>query len=339
MNISQNSCKVYFLKKNQVTSIKIKKIYRKYKGCFKILNMKKIIKSTEYVFIVLLGLLLSCSYLLFITPNHFAPAGINGIAVMVQYTLNFSIGFMSLIINVPLCIFAYFFVDKKFAVKTFVFCVCYSLFYLLLQYMFNKYPTLKAYQYDAFAENKNGIDTIYPVLIAGLISGFCYGLLFRFNGSTGGTDIIAKYISKKRPYLNFFWVMFILNALVAICSMFVYSENGIIDYKPACLCMLYCFTSSFIGNLMLKGYKSAYKFIIVSKNVAEIEKEIIENLHHSATRINGKGIYSGEQKQVLLCIVNKHQIVDFSIIIKKYPDTFAFIENVNETLGNFKKIK
>ena len=68
-----------------------------------------------YVMTAALGCLYAFSYILFIVPNDFAPSGINGIAIMVQYKLNFSVGYMSLLINIPLCIFAYFFVDKGFA--------------------------------------------------------------------------------------------------------------------------------------------------------------------------------------------------------------------------------
>ena len=120
---------------------------------------------------------------------------------------------------------------------------------------------------------------------------------------------------------------------------FVYAESGALNYKPACLCMLYCFVSSFIGNTMLKGYKSAYNFTIITPHPEELEKEIIEKLHHSATRIQGQGIYSNGEKTVLICLVNKHQLVDFEGIIKKYPETFAFAEQVTQTFGNFKKIK
>ena len=139
----------------------------------------------EYVFIVLLGVLMSLGYIFFVITNNFAPAGINGIAVMVQYKLNFSVGFMSLIINIPLCVFAFFFVNRKFAVRTLVFCLVYSFSYLFLQKL-----DLSRFQYNA-----NGVDTIYPVLIAGLISGFCYGCLFRLNSSSGGTDVVAKFVS------------------------------------------------------------------------------------------------------------------------------------------------
>lgn len=283
----------------------------------------------EYAIVALMGMLLATSYILFVVKNNFAPAGLNGITVMIQYKLDFSVGFASLIINVPLCIFAFFKIDKKFAVRTLVFCLVYSLFYLFLQNV-----VTEGVQYNA-----QGVDTIYPVMISGLISGFIYGILFRISASSGGTDIISKYVSKVKPSLNFFWVTFTINAIVAFSSLFVYSEAGALDYKPVCLCLLYCFISSFMGNLMLKGNKQAYQFVIVTSSPEPIEKDIITELKHSATRLTGHGIYSNSEKSVLFCVVNKHQIIDFQNIIKKYPDTFTYVETVNETLGNFKKIK
>lgn len=297
---------------------------------------KKILKTIDYLLIVLMGMLLASSYILFIVRNQFAPSGINGVAVMIQYKLNFSIGFMSLIINIPLCVFAFFFVDKWFAIRTLVFCLVYSFFYLFLQKI-----DLSRFQYDA-----QGVDTIFPAMISGIISGFCYGVLFRLNSSTGGTDVLSKYLSNKKPHLNFFYVTFIINAVVAVASFFVYAKpdgmGGMIyDYKPICLCMLYSFLASFVGNAMIKGSKTAYQFVIVTteESAEKIEKEIITKLRHSATRLKGTGIYSGNEKVVLMCIINKMQLVDLETIIKKYPDAFTFVESVNETLGNFKKIK
>lgn len=283
----------------------------------------------EYLIVILMGMLLATSYILFVVQNKFAPAGLNGVTVMIQYKLGFSVGFASLIINIPLCIFAFFKVDKKFAKRTLVFCLVYSFFYLFLQNVVT----------EGFQYNAQGIDTIYPVMISGLISGFIYGILFRFTASSGGTDIVSKYISKVKPTLNFFWVTFIINAVVAFSSLFVYSEAGVLDYKPVCLCLLYCFIASYMGNLMLKGNKRAYQFVIVTSNPEPLERDIITELRHSATRLNGHGIYSQQEKAVLFCVVNKHQIVDFEKILKRYPDTFTYVETVNETLGNFKKIK
>ncbi len=283
----------------------------------------------EYFTIVLLATAFAFMYQVFVIPNDFAPAGLNGIATMIQHLCGFSVGYFSLIINVPLCICAFFFINREFAIKSLTFCLTYSATYLILQRM-----DLSSIQYAA-----NGVDTIFPCLIAGLIGGCVYGSCVRVNASTGGTDILSKAISVKKPMLNFFWINFALNAVVAFASLFAFSMDGgafQLDYKPACLCILYCFMSSFLGSRILQGYKTAYKFIIITPHSEAIEKAIIQEFHRSATRLHGEGIYSEDNKQVLLCVVNKHQVADFKNLLKKYSDTFAFIETVNETVGNFK---
>lgn len=288
----------------------------------------------SYSKIILTAVLLAFVYQLFIVENGFAPAGLNGIATMIQYKTGFSIGYMSLIINIPLCLWAYFFVDKKFAKRSLCFCLTYSLVFLYLQNL-----GLTAFQYKT-----DGHDTIYPVILSGVLSGFVYGACFRLTASTGGTDIISKYISHKKPELNFFWVTFTLNAIVAAISFFVYAKPNAdntlsFDYKPVCLCILYCFISSFVGSLILKGTKTACKFTIITAHPEEITDEILKTLRHSSTKISAVGSFSNDEKTLLICVINRHQIIDLQNILSKYDNTFSFSETVNETYGNFKKIK
>ncbi len=272
--------------------------------------------------------MLAFTYQLFIVKNNFAPAGINGIATMIQYKTGFSIGYMSLIINVPLCALAYFFVNRDFAKKSLLFCLVYSFVYLGLQQI-----DFSAFQYDA-----GNHDTIYPVIISGTLGGLVYGMCARHNASTGGTDIVSKYISIKRPYLNFFWITLALNAIVAVASLFVYADTSY-NYKPVCLCIIYCFISTFLGNVIIQGSKQAYKFTVITTYADEISAEVLTKLHHGATKLTAVGAYKMEEKQVLICVVNKHQIVDFQNILKKYDNTFSFVENVGNTFGNFAKVK
>lgn len=283
----------------------------------------------SYVSIIFVALLLALNYHIFIVENHFAPAGLNGIATMIQYKTGFSISYMSLIINIPLCLLAYFLVEKQFAVKTLVFSLVYSATYLLLQQSNTDYI-----QYNA-----QGHDTIFPVIISGVISGVVYGVCFQSNASTGGTDVLSRYINKVKPATNFFLITFVLNAFVAFVSLFVYSDGGYADYKPVALCITYCFISNFVGNYIIKGTKTAYKFTIITTHADEIAEQISSKLRHSATKIDAMGTYSNTDKNVLLCVVNKHQLVNLKKIIESFDDTFAFYEIVNETYGNFKYIK
>ena len=284
-------------------------------------------KVWGYFQIVLSAILLAFVYYIFIVINNFAPAGLNGVATMIQYKSGFSISYMSLLINIPLSILAYFFIQKDFAIKTIVFSLLYSLSFLLLQEF-----DLTVIQY-----NTSGHDTIYPVIISGVLAGIVYGICFRNNASTGGTDIISRYINKVRPNTNFFIVTFTLNAIVAIASIFVYSQ-GTLNYKPMALCILYCFISTFVGNLLLKTTKTAYKFTIITNHENEFIEEISLKLHHGCTKIDAIGTYTGEKRSVLICVVNKHQLTDFQKIVSHYDNTFSYFEIVNETYGNFKNI-
>lgn len=288
----------------------------------------------DYVIIIGVAAVMALNYHLFIVENHYAPAGLNGIATMIQYKTGFSIGYFSLIINVPLCILAFFSYNHKYALRTFCFTFCYSAAYIAI----GKFD-ISAFQYNAHGQN-----VVFPVLISGVISGICYGILFALYSSTGGTDIISKYMSIKKPELNFFWVLFSLNFCVAAASFFVYADKDAsgatkYNYLPVCLCVLYCFVSSFVGDYFLKGTKKACEFTIITSHPEEITKRIREELKHSCTKISAFGGYTQAEKTILLCVVNKHQISELKAILSEYDNTFGFSEIVTETYGNFKRIK
>jgi len=297
---------------------------------------KKRIKRIVFDVVIIVGLavLHALNFQLFVVNNRFAPSGINGIGTMIEYKLGFSMGYFSLIVNFPLCIIACIFVNKEFALKSFLFTITYSIAYVILGKM-----DLSSFAYDA-----KGTDVVLPVLAAAIIGGFVYGTVFKRNASSGGTDIIGKLISTKRPEFNFVWVIFCLNIVVAGVSYFVYGtvdETGkmVYDLKPVILCIIYCFVSSRLGNIILQGSKQAIKFEVVTDQPEELSAEIMSELKHGVTLTKVTGMYSHNEKAMLTCVVNKHQLTDFQKILEKYPNTFAYISSINSTFGNFKKIK
>lgn len=283
----------------------------------------------SYVIVIVMALILAVNYRIFIIDNNFAPAGLNGIATMIQYKTGISISYVSLIVNIPLCLLAFFLINREYAMKSFVFTIVYSFSFLYLQHM----------EMDSLIYNAKGHDTIFPAIISGVISGFVCGISFKHNSSSGGMEIVSKYISKVKPDYNFFYVTFIINSIVAVISLFVYSDKGFLDYKPVALCITYCFITNFVGNYIIKGTKTAFKFTIITTHPDEIAIDIMHVLKHSATKLDATGAYTNSNKTVLICVVNRHQLTAFKQIIDKYDNTFSFYEIVNETYGNFKKIK
>ena len=289
--------------------------------------MKNRLRSVfEYVAIAVLAIIMALNYEIFVFKNAFAPAGINGIATMVQYLFDFSVGYMSLLINIPLSLLAFFYVDKKFALRSGVFTIMFSLALLLL-----KRADLSAFVYHT----ANGTSTILAPVAAGTVNGAIYGAAVKLGGSTGGTDIIAACIRVKMPYFSFARVTFVLNAIVAGASYFVYDFN----FEPVIMCIIFNFIASNICDYIVKGGLGALKFEVITSHAEEMSAELMKKLHHGVTVINAEGMYTHSGKQVIICVINKHQIVDFQSIVRSYPDTFAYVSSVSETVGNFKKIR
>ena len=284
-------------------------------------------RAGEYVALAFLATAMALNYQIFILHNAFAPTGINGIATMVQYVFNFSVGYMSLIINIPLAIVAFIFVDRHFALKTFAFSLVFSGALL----MFQTKVDLSRFIYHT----DDGRSTLLAPVVSGAINGMIYGASIKLGASTGGTDFVAALVHKRRPEYSMMKVIFVLNTAVALMSYFVYDYN----VEPVALCIIYSYITTHISDSMLKGGQRALKVEMITAHPKEITEQVINKLHHSATILRAEGGYSHTEKTMLICVINKHQITEFTKIISAYPDTFACVSDVNETLGNFKRVQ
>ncbi len=286
--------------------------------------MKK--KILTYIVIVCIALVCALNYQLFVFPNRFAPSGLNGICTMIQYLFGFSVGYMSLLINIPLAMLVYYKVSKPLAIRSMVYVVTFSVALVVLEQV-----DLSRFAY----ETENGTSTILGPLVAGIIFGSCYSLLVKASAYSGGTDFVAALIHKKRPEVNLFWMIFALNAVVAGISYFVYE----FQMEPVILCIIYSFASSTVTDKLSKSGRSAVRFEIIADDPQQIADVIIHKLHHSATLIPAKGVYLGREKNILICVVNKTQVTKLAAIIRQCPNTFAVMSSVNEVMGNFRNLQ
>jgi len=164
--------------------------------------------------------------------------------------------------------------------------------------------------------------------------GYSCASLMKVKAHQAGVYYISSLVHKFHPEFNFSWITFALNGAVAVTSYFVFGFR----IEPVLLCILYCFASAMVNDVVTKGSRSAVRFEIVTDEPEVIGKAIIDQLHHSATLIPGKGIYQGKQTNVLVCVVNKSQAAALSAILREYPGTFAIMSQVNEVVGNFRRL-
>ena len=287
--------------------------------------MKTAKKVLTYGVIMAIAVVCALNYKIFIIPNKFAPSGLNGICTMIQYITGINIGYLSLLINVPLAIWVYLFVSKPLAVRSMMYVVTFSTVSVLLDYV-----DMSRFVYYT----ETGTSAILGPLVAGIIFGSCYSWLLRASAYSGGTDFVAAIVHKYHPEKSIFSLIFAINVLVAISSYFVYD----FQIEPVILCIIYSFSSSTVSEKLTKNGRSAVRFEIITDYPEEISQEIIHKLPHSATLVPGRGMYRNKEVSMLFVVVNNSQVAKLAAICREYPNTFAIIDPVSEVMGNFKKI-
>ncbi len=282
-------------------------------------------KVWTYLVIAAVALLAAVNYELFVFPNQFAPSGLNGICTMIQHVSGISVGYLSLAINVPLALWCYYEISKPVATRSMVYVVMFSVGILVLDHV-----DLSALHYTT----ENGTSKILGPLVAGIIQGYVYSLLMKASAYSGGTDFISAIIHKRNPNKSVLGLSFTINVFIAAASFFVYGYQ----MEPVILCILYSFMASTVGDKLMKSGREAICFEIITDYPEEISQEIIQKTHHSTTLIPAKGMYSGRETHMLICVVNKTQAAAVAQICRSYPHTFAVMDPVGEVMGNFKQM-
>lgn len=292
------------------------------------ITLRKLRRSIPVQYLIVAFCAVTYSFVceIFVFPNHFAPAGIMGLATLIQSVLGFNIGYLSLIINIPMLAVAFFVVNRKFAMRTLVFVLVNSLTFLLIKYV-------DAIRLPAYNAGSDTGGALLAAIAAGFFNGLLYSLSVRAGGCTGGTDVVAAFIHRKKPEFNMIWIIFSLNAAVALLSFFVYD----MEYRPVLLCVAYVFVNSRVGDAIFRGSRGAIKFEVITTHAEEIAQELFATMRHGCTVMPARGAYTHTDRTMLLCVVNRREIVDFERIIRKYDNTFAYISTVNEIVGHFNR--
>ena len=280
----------------------------------------------DILYAIAAGIIVGTAYHFFQNSNGFAPGGVGGLATITYHLVDNKISWSILMIafNLPIFVLVSAFINKKLGAILSI--------YILVQSLVPRlYEALGANPYS-LANNQEDFNIVFACIATGVISGFGFSLMLKRFGASGGTYGISALIKKFRPEKNIAYVAFIMDASVVLIAFIVYKQ---ITPVMCTLCNL--FVANVIVDHGLSGIKNGYKFEIITNHPDEISQELLTRLHHGVTEIRVHGMYSDTDKYMLVCIINKRQIGEMMKILKKYPDTFASFEKVNEVFGNFKR--
>lgn len=268
-------------------------------------------KYLQYPAIAILAALSAANYAVFIFPNSFAPAGIDGICTMIQDITHISMGYLSLLVNIPLLIAAFCLLDREFALKTTVYVFSFSIATVLL-----RHSDISAFAYHT---DTNTSIVLAPVA-AGAIRGILYAFTLRLNASSGGTDIVAAIVKRSRPYFNLMNVIFTINMLIALSSYFVYGFNP----EPVICSIIYSFITSAISNHIQASEREMVKFEIITPNAELLCMEIFSKLQRTATVMDAQGAYSGTNRKMIVCVVEKQKACALEKLVSVTPEAVCF---------------
>ncbi|MBQ2754020.1 MAG: YitT family protein [Clostridia bacterium] len=272
-------------------------------------NGKFIIK---YFYITLGTLIAALGLNLFLIPNQLAVGGVSGLSTAVNHLINIPVGTLSVILNVPLFILGMIFEGKSFAVKSLFATFTLAVFLDVFSFVPNLAP-----------------DLVTASVFGGALSGFGFGLVLLKGASTGGSDIIAKIINRRRGHLSIGNILFVTDILIILFATVVFKSINTGLYSIFAL-----YVCSKTIDLLTEGVKFAKLAFIISDNHINIAKEINRKINRGATFLTGKGAYSYKSKYVIMCSLKKNEITMLKELIYKIdPKAFMIITDAREVLG------
>ncbi|MBF7096710.1 YitT family protein [Alkalibacter mobilis] len=278
--------------------------------------IKTEIKS--YLGITLGTMIMAFGFNSFSVPNKIAPGGFSGLATVLYHLTGYPVGLMTLIFTIPLFYIAFKLLGGRFGIKTFFGTILFSL-------NIDLFMRTPPFTHDVFLASVFG----------GVILGAGIGVVFKFGGTTGGTDLLASILHKFFKGISIGTWLMIIDSMVVVFAGIVFKDIEISMYSTLTL-----FLSMKVIDLVQEGISYAKAFYIISEKSEEISRGIMTELDRGATILNGKGAYTGSERSVVYCIVHRAQVSQMKDLVKEIdPHAFVILGDVYEVLGEgFKKI-
>lgn len=282
-------------------------------------NIENSIRKSKFgdMLINLIGIALgsfiyACGISLFLDPNNLAPGGASGLAIIFNRITGLETGTLYFIINVPIMLLGLWKYGVRFIATTF--------FSILI----NSYFTNMLAGVGALTS-----DPLIATMAGSVLVGVGVAIVFKSRATTGGTDIIVKVLHDKYKHIKTGVIFLLTDIVIVAFSGFVFKDINIIMYA-----LISVFVQGKVLDMVLYGGDEAKLFYIISDKPQAISERILKEIDITATFLQGKGAYTGKEKQVILCVARKQQGPAIEEIVKSEDkDAFMIISSANEIYG------
>jgi uncharacterized membrane-anchored protein YitT (DUF2179 family) len=292
----------------------------------------------DYTAITIGAALMSTGIGVFLVDARVVPGGVTGLAMAIHYLTNNSIpvGLMVWVFNIPLFIWGFISLGKRFGIRTFV---GFTLSSFFIDFFRGDIPGLGFVKLQDTQTIKDLLhnDFLFLVLIGAVLLGLGLGIIFKFKGTTAGSDIVAAIMQKKFGVKPGMAIMIIDFVVITIAGFIIELKNLSPD-RPAFALTLYAFFLLFISariiDAIIDGFDYARAVYIISDKYKEIAKELMEKTSRGATAIRSRGLYKDVERDIIVSIVTLKELGTVTDLVKEIdPDAFMIINNVHEVRG------
>lgn len=301
------------------------------------LDWKKLGHTVNDYLLITVGTLLYClAWEWFVVPNGYSSGGVTGLCILLQYATNdlIPVHLSFLVVNALLLLAAFLILGKGFGVKT-IYCIALStvLFDLLA-----KCPSMFCVEGGMLYLK----DSVLIPIIAGVLEGLGLGIVLRFGGSTGGSDIFAMIVNKYWPMSpgRFYQV----SDTVIIALVLLLPGRGFEDLIFGYIMMI---ASSLFVDLVVVGAKSSTQLFVFSEKNEQIANFIMHEMDRGATALRARGCYTGQDREVLIIVIRNKELrkvtesikeIDPKAFLSAVPASSVYGEGFEEIKTGLKKI-
>ncbi len=276
--------------------------------------MKRLNSIAIDIFFWILGCAISAAAItMLLEPNGVSPGGFTGIATLINHLIKIPVGTVLFLLNVPIIIIQFKKFGRTFFIKTTVATFILSLALNLTEALLPKFR----------------LDGVLAAVFGGIMLGFGLSLVLLHSATTGGVDVIAKLINTRFRHITVGRVILFFDFFVVGLSALVYG-----NISSALYSLISIYASSSIIDIMLYGGDKGKLVLVITGSAAEIAEDIIKLMQRGVTQIPAIGVYSGDEKKVLLCGVRIDEVAELHRIIHLHDKkAFVIVTDAGEILG------